>query len=453
MSRRIHLVGIGGAGLSAIARVLLERGEIVSGSDRQVSNFAQALERDGVTVVYEHAPANIEGAELVIASSAVPPDNPELVAARQAGIPVLGREAFLGELTSGYHTIAVAGTHGKTTTTGLIAWLLSKADLDPSYVVGGVLTNLGRNAHAGSGPHFVIEADEYDRAFLGLNPDLAVITNIEHDHPDCFPTEADVLAAFNAFVERVREKILVCGDDPHAAALERAGLQRASYGLGRQNDWRAEDVRPNVAGGSDFLLTQNGRVLGLMRTRLPGEHNVRNAVAGLAVALEMGVPLSAARQSLTEYSGSARRFELLGQEAGITVIDDYAHHPTEIRATLAAARARYPQAQVWALFQPHTYSRTRALIAPLAQAFGDADRVLVSEVFAAREKVDPAFGGRQVAARLEHPAVEFVPDFEAALDILRREMKPGSVLVTLSAGDANEVGKRLLADLAKHGEE
>ncbi len=433
--------------MSAIARVLHERGEQVTGCDRQRSPYLRALESDGVVAYIGHDAAHVAGVDLLLVSSAVPTDNPEVVAARQAGIPVLRRQDFLPQLTAGHRTVAVAGTHGKTTTSALIAWLLLRAGLDPSFVVGGRMTDLGTNARAGQGSLFVIEADEYDRAFLGLQPAIAVITNVEHDHPDCYPTQASFRAAFEDFVARVREMIVVCADDPGAAALESGGIRKLTYGLSTQAEWRAEEVRPNTAGGMDFLLLQQGELLGIVRTRLPGEHNVRNTLAALAVSDALGVPFTLARDALTEFHGVGRRFQVVGQAGGVTVVDDYAHHPTEIRATLAAARARFPQAELWAVFQPHTYSRARTFIQEYREAFSDADHVIVLEVFAAREKPDPEWSGEAIASSIEHRDVRFIAGNEAAAQALQGLVAPGAVVVTLSAGDGNQVGDILLRHL------
>jgi len=451
MRRRVHIVGIGGAGLSAIARVLQERGETVTGSDQAVSPYAQALEEKGIPVHYGHAAENIQGADLVLVSSAIPESNPEVTAARRAGIPVLHRRDFLAELTSGLEVAAVAGTHGKTTTTSLIVWILAQAGRQPGFVLGGLPPDLGTNAAAGAGAEFVIEADEYDGAFLGLSPNLAVVTNVEHDHPDIYPTPADLEAAFREFVERVQDKLIVCLEDPVASTLGRSGLARETYGLATGADWRADEIRPNSAGGSDFLAWRGSLSLGLFRTRLPGRHNVLNALAAIASADWFGVAMPEIRQSLSGFHGVERRFEVLGEAAGIVVIDDYAHHPSEIRATLEAARERYPGHSIWAVFQPHTYSRARALLDGFAQAFSAAQHVVVTEVYASRESPDPTMGGRILAERILHPEVHFAPDLEAASAHILARLVPPAVVVTLSAGDANAVGRSVLEALSAGG--
>lgn len=452
MSRRVHLVGIGGTGMSAIARVLAERGEDVSGSDRAPSEYSRALEEIGVTVRYGHAAENIAGAELVLISSAVAPDNPEVLAAKAAGIPVQRREAFFQELTAGNQVIAVAGTHGKSTTTGLIAWILDRAGLQPSFIVGGLLTDFASNARSGAGKPFVIEADEYDRAFLGLRPSVAVVTSVEHDHPDYYPTPESFRQAFSEFAGQVQDLLIVCADEPGAANLKPSGPVRWTYGITSEADWRAEEIRPNPAGGSDFLVLHQKGVLGLARTRLPGVHNVANALAALAVAHQLGVPFSETREALTSYHGVGRRFEIIGQAAGVTVVDDYAHHPTEIRATLAAARRRYPDGDIWAVFQPHTFSRTRTLLEDISTAFGDANHVVVTEIFASRETPDGTLCGSDVARRIQHADVRFAETLPEAAEVVGRGVRPGSIVITLSAGDGNQVGRMVLKRLQERDE-
>jgi len=452
MTRRVYFVGIGGAGLSAIAHVLHDRGEFVTGSDRAMSAYAHALEAAGVQIFLGHDHRHIPGADLVIASSAIPESNIELMAARQLGIPVLRRKAFLTELTADYETIAVAGTHGKTTTSGLIAWMLDRAGMDPSFIVGGLLGDFGANGKAGSGKYFVVEADEYDQAFLGLHPRIALVTNIEYDHPDCYPTEHALFEAFTQFINQVKDAFVVCITNPGAAALKANGLKRITYGIDTTADWHAEEIKPNMAGGMDFLALRRDELMGLIRTRLPGRHNVENALGAMAVADELGIPFAHMREALTSYHGAGQRFEILGESKGVTVVDDYAHHPTEIRATLSTARLRFPDAQIWAVFQPHTYSRIRALLAAYITAFHDADHVIITSVFAAREQPDGVITGEYLSKQVNHPDVKFMEDFSKLASYLYEQINPGDVVVTLSAGDANKVGKRLL-ELLEGGRE
>ena len=447
MRRRVHVVGIGGSGLSAIARVLHERGEIVTGSDQAANALSDALVRDGIPVVIGHRAENVAGADLVLVTSAVRQDNPEVAAARAAGIPVMRRENFLEELTAGLRTIAVAGTHGKTTTSSLVAWILRCAGRQPGYVLGGISPDLVGNAAAGGGSIFVIEADEYDRAFLGLHPSLGLITNVEYDHPDVFPSRLDYRQAFEAFLELIQDRLIVCREDPVAAELARAGLARETYGLSAQADWYAEEIRPNSAGGSDFLAFHAGASLGLMRTRLPGRHNVLNALAAMAAVVDFDIAPPDLRQALTEFRGVQRRFTIAGEAGEVTVIDDYAHHPSEVQATLDAVRGRYPGREVWAVFQPHTYSRLRALAPDFAQAFAGADHVVVTGVFASREQPLPGIDAAWLAGQIAHDDVQPAEALDEAARLVLARLRPPAVVVTLSAGDGNRVGEIVLEAL------
>jgi UDP-N-acetylmuramate--alanine ligase len=452
MNTHVHLVGIGGAGLSGIAKVLMERGVKVTGSDREASPYTQSLIGAGISVSLEHAASNIAGAELLLASSAIPEDNPEIMAANQAGIPVKNRRDYLGELTEGYRTIAIAGTHGKTTTTGMLAWLLDQTSRSPTFIAGGMLRDLDTNASVGSSDLFLIEADEYEQTFLGLNPEIAVVTNVEHDHPDTYPTEAEMVMAFEQFSAQVAKTLIVCADDPGARTLAQDHHDRTNYGTEESAEWRAVEIHANNLGGSDFDVLRSQTEIGTATLQLPGVHNIRNALAAIVVMDTLGVGLEALQPHLPRYSGVSRRFELLGQARGVTVIDDYAHHPSEIRATLRAARDRYPQHSITAVFQPHTYSRSRVLIEELSGSFTDADHVIVTEVFAAREQPDPAFGGTQIAERILQEDVQFIPDLEQAADYLLRRLGENDVLITLSAGDGNLVARLVLKGLEAQGE-
>jgi UDP-N-acetylmuramate--alanine ligase len=448
--KHVHLVGIGGAGLSAIARVLLEQGAEVSGSDLVVSPIAGALARDGVRVFAGHREGNVNGADVVVVSSAVPASNGEVQAALAAGIPVLRRSEFLGQMMNGYTGVAVAGTHGKTTTTAMITSILLAAGREPTFIVGGVIAGLEVNARAGNGSLFVVEADEYDRTFLGLSPTVAVVTIVEHDHPDCYPTFAEYRAAFDEFVNLVPPDglLVVCWDDPVARELgerRRArGFPVAFFGLGEGAEWRAEDVRPNFAGGVDFLATCQEEMLGLLRLRVPGSHNASNATAALAVAAFFDVPFRTTRGALTEFRGTERRFEVKGEASGVVVVDDYAHHPTEIRATLEAARERFSQQSLWAVWQPHTYSRTKALMGEFAGAFEAADHVVVLPIYASRETDTLGVSSADVVAAMGHLDIRLARSMEEAVVWLGTEVRPGDVVLTLGAGDGDKVGEWLL---------
>jgi len=451
----VHLIGIAGSGLSAIARVLAGSGYTVSGSDRQASPFLKGLREAGVQVRLGHSPENVSGADLVVRSSAIGDDNVEVQAARAAGIPVLKRADFLGQLMEERTGIAVAGTHGKTTTTAMIAWMLYSLEQDPSFIIGGLLRNLDTNARAGKGQAFVIEADEYDRMFLGLRPKIAVVTNVEYDHPDCYASPEDYHQAFVAFTGRLAPGgvLLACGDHPGSVRLyeeaSRSDLRAFMYGIENPAcHYHAKDLTPNPEGGLSFeFAIDNSPVTVRVTLQVPGRHNVLNALAALAVAHHLGLSLDEAAQSLVLYQGAGRRFEVRGEAGRVTVIDDYAHHPTEIKATLSAARDRYPGQELWVVWQPHTYSRTQTLFDEFASAFEDADHVLVTEVYAAREPVSNEFSARQIVPAMEHPDAHFVPGIEEATLYLLDHLHPGNVLLVLSAGDADQISERVLASL------
>ncbi len=455
----IHLVGIGGAGLSAIARVLLQRGMRVSGSDRQASAATAELAELGADIFVGHDAAHIRGAHLVLISSAVPATNPEVAAAQVAGIPVVKREQFLGPLMDGHLSICVAGTHGKTTTSAMLAALLDALGAEPSFIVGSTVLALGAAARAGRfGGPFVIEADEYDHMFLGLQPDIAVITNVEWDHVDCYPKIENFQQAFVQFAGLVRPggAVVFCGDDPGCRALHATAanedVQWVSYGLHAGNGWRADAIQTNPAGGVDFDILRGEKPLGRLSLTLSGEHNVQNALAALAAAALGGYDVFCMPRENLKFSrifaGTKRRLESIGVHYGIIVVDDYAHHPTEVRATLSAARQRFPRRPVWVLFQPHTYSRTRALLDEFRNSFENADHVLITDIYAAREHDPGDISALDVVRTLKHhPDARYAGDLDAATRLLLAELAPGDVLITLGAGDGDLVGRQVLAAL------
>jgi UDP-N-acetylmuramate--alanine ligase len=458
---RVHFIGIGGSGLSAIARLLLERGDTVTGSDRVLSPFASELQKLGVNVYVGHHPRNVTGADFVIRSSAIPDNNPEVLAAQAAKIPVYKRVDFLGQLMTDKTGIAVAGTHGKTTTTAMIAWVLSELGRDPSFIVGSTVKDLGANARAGEGKAFVIEADEYDRMFLGLKPQIEIVTNIEHDHPDCYPTFEDMFAAFESFVDLLPADgtLIVCADDSGATSLinhaRKNGVAVVGYALHgdltiNSPNWiQARSLTPNELGGYRFQVLSNlsgANTSTKVDLQVPGEHNVRNALAALAVIQLLGMSSQQAAEALARFSGTGRRFEIRGEVNGITVIDDYAHHPTEIKATLAAARTRYPERRIWAVWQPHTYTRTRTLFTEFSRAFKDADEVIVSEVYASREPKQD-FTSAEVVSAMPHASARYIGTLKEISHYLIKHLEPGDVLLVLSAGDADQISTDVLAGL------
>jgi UDP-N-acetylmuramate--alanine ligase len=450
----IHLIGIGGAGLSAIATVLLQQNHSVTGSDQRASAATRRLEQQGITVFIGQRPENLaDSIDVVVISSAIATDNPELVAARSRGLRVVKRAEWLGEMMSGYNGIAIAGTHGKTTTTAMTAFLLRQAGLDPTFIVGGFVPQINTNAAAGTGPAFVIEADEYDYMFLGLRPTTAVITIVEWDHPDIFTQPEDLWRAFTRFVTLIPEEgmLIGCGDAPGVKkVLTGARGQVVTYGFNRDNDWQATDPQPNQKGGSDFQIS--GPTLKQpvpVSLSVPGRHNILNALAALIVAHQQGMAPAEAAAILGAFQGVDRRFQVLGETGGITVIDDYAHHPTEIKATLAAARSRFPNHTIWAVFQPHTFSRTRTLLADTAGAFGDADRVAVLDIYPAREQDDGSVHSRNVVDRMDHEQAEYIGSVTEAVGILPSVLEAPAVLITLGAGDSHLVAEHVLATLKK----
>jgi UDP-N-acetylmuramate--alanine ligase len=464
---RYHIVGIAGAGMSAIAHVLLDQGHSVSGSDMQRNALADALAARGAQVVLGHDAAHVVGADALVVTSAARPDHVEIAAARARGTPVLKRADLWREWSARRDVIAVAGTHGKTTTTAMIALGLTKAGLAPGFLIGGEVPDLGRNAQWGDErAPLVVEADEYDRTFLSLAPKIAVITNVEWDHVDIYPSQAGYDDAFRAFAATVprAENLIVCGDDAGALRVAAEWPQATQYGIDDEVardpvscrrallDWMAAGAQAE-AGGTAFQVwrydrgTFATRSLGMARIQLHGAHNVRNALAALAAVTQSGVAPSIALQALAEYRGARRRFELKGEAGGVTVVDDYAHHPAEVRATLAAARSRYPGRRIVAYLQPHTYSRTRALLGEWASAFGDADLVVVGDIYAARERDTLGIDAAALARAIDHPNAYAAGGMEHAVAELLGVLKPGDVLLTLGAGDGYKVGERVLAQL------
>jgi UDP-N-acetylmuramate--alanine ligase len=458
----VHFIGIGGSGLSAIARLLRESGYTVTGSDRALSSFAEDLQAAGVRIHIGHHPRNVQGADWVVRSSAVPDDNPEVKAAEMAGKPVYKRADFLGKLMESKTGIAVAGTHGKTTTTAMLAFVLTEMGRNPSFIVGGMLKNYGVNARAGGGDLFIIEADEYDRMFLGLRPRIEVITNVEHDHPDCYPTYEEMFSAFESFIALLPPNgtLVASIEDAGSAALlnnaRHLGQRVVAYTL--QGDmtiqathWiQARNIKPNERGGFDFEATTNfGEVESAkVSLQVPGEHNVRNALAALGVIATLKLSIKDAAIALRRFAGAGRRFDVQGEANGVLVIDDYAHHPTEIRATLAAARARYPKRRLWAVWQPHTYSRTKALYQQFVEAFKDADEVIVTEVFAAREPKED-FSSQDLVKAMKRPSARFLATTEDATEFLLKYARKNDVVLVLSAGDADQISEDLLSALDK----
>jgi UDP-N-acetylmuramate--alanine ligase len=448
--KHIHLIGIGGTGISSIARVLIERGYVVTGSDRTLSPLALDLMIHGAHIYEGHDPANIKGADLVVRSSAIPDNNVEVIAAVAAGIPVLKRSDFLASLMKDQVAITVAGSHGKTTTTTLMAYTLNRMGLDPSYIIGGVSKDLSNSAHAGKGVYFVIEADEYDRMFLGLCPHIAIVTNVEYDHPDCYPTPALYREAFAEFVKLLPEDglLVVCKDDEHASKLVGAvqpGTRVVTFGYSDGADYQAVNAAPNSVGGFDFDVIDHftNTTLAHVSLQIPGMHNARNSIAILAAIHELGFPVDKAAANLSKFTGTGRRFDVIGEADGVTIVDDYAHHPSKISATLAAARARYPKRRLVTVWQPHTYSRTRTLESDFIRSLQGSDLTLVTEIYAAREPKED-YSSADLVKKMPGKDVYYCKTLDDAVSTLTAKLQPGDVLLVLSAGDADQICKRML---------
>jgi UDP-N-acetylmuramate--alanine ligase len=451
----VHLLGIGGAGLSAIAKVLLEMGLRVSGSDRQISAVTRQLVKDGATVFPRQKAENLtelapeQHPDVVLISSAIDANNPEFQAAKALDLPIVKRAQFLPVLLAHRDVIAIAGTHGKSTTTSMIVKILTDANLAPGYIVGADLPGQG-SASAGSSSYFVIEADEYDRMFHGLYPKVAVVTNVEWDHPDCYPTPASFRKAFRQFVDNVeREGLIVsCGDDEGAERLREHAFTRGprwiTYGLAEQADIRATNLRPMAGHGYCADLVWWNAPTGKLELAVPGLHNIYNALAALAATRWCNVTSDAALASLAEFQGVERRFEVKGEIGGVVVIDDYAHHPTEIAATLAAARQRFPGRPIWAIFQPHTFSRTHRMLYRMGESFEEADHVIVTDIFAAREADDGSVHADELVIASPHPDIQHIAFLEEVSAYLVDHVQPGEVIITLGAGDSYRIGEQFL---------
>jgi UDP-N-acetylmuramate--alanine ligase len=446
---RVHFVGVGGAGMSAIAKVLIERGVKVSGSDLKESRSATMLAAMGCDVHIGHDEKHVEGASIVVVSSAIPGSNPELRSAREQGLTVLTRGEALAELLSVGRSIVVAGTHGKTTTTSMVVAIFRNADLDPTYLVGGGLNDVGTNARFGLGEWALAESDESDGSFLLLAPTVAVVTNVEADHIDHWPSMEEIREAFGSFLRSTRPEgaIVVPSDDEDL--LERAGAtERRVRTFGPGGDVSADEVSGTIS-GSTFVVVAGGR-RARASLQVPGAHNVSNALAAIAAALEAGVDLEEAVSGIGAFHGVERRFQVRGEAGGVTVIDDYAHHPTEVAATIETARPG-PWRRVVAVFQPHRYSRTAAFADDFGRAFAYADRVVITDVYGAGEQPVPGVTGKLIAdaacTSLPGRPVAYLPHRGELIEYLRRSLVSGDLLLTMGAGDVTTVGEQIMKQL------
>jgi UDP-N-acetylmuramate--alanine ligase len=456
--RQIHMVGIGGIGMSSIAEVLLNRGYDVTGSDLETSDTTERLEEHGATVYEGHAAEQVGAADVVVYSSAIDPnENPETQEAERRRISLIPRAEMLGELIRMKYGVGVAGTHGKTTTTSMAGLVVAEGGFDPTVIVGGKVTAFGSSAVTGEGDVIVIEADEYDRTFLRLTPSVAVITNIEEDHLDVYEDLDAIKEAFTQYANSVPffGAAILCLDDPNVQAIVGDVERRViTYGTTRQAEVRAENVRRDGLQTRFDVLKRDER-LGEVELQVPGMHNLRNALAAVAVGLELEIDFDEIREGLAGFTGVRRRFETIGEANDVIVLDDYAHHPTEIRATLDAASQGYPDRRIVAVFQPHLYSRTRDFLDDFARSFFETDLLVLTDVYGAREEPIEGVDGRRLADRAEqfgHRAVRYVPDKTDLPGELLDVTRPGDVVLMLGAGDIWRYS-RTFVDLLSENEE
>lgn len=451
----IHFIGIGGAGMSAIAYVLIKRGYDVSGSDLNAGHMSAHLAQEGAMVYMGHAACQVDDAEAVVISTAIHQDNPELMAARKRNIPVLHRSDVLAAIMNAADGVAVAGAHGKTTTSAMISCIASESGIDPTVIIGGEVSSLGGNARNGAGRFVVAEADESDGSFLKLQPYLAVVTNIEDDHLDHYGTEENIYQAFKQFVGNIKEggKVILCFDNPKVRRLatETAGAV-ITYGVeGEGADYIAKNIAYGVSGTS-YDLYYKGEYLTHVELAVPGRHNVLNSMGAFAAAREMGIGVESILASLKKFGGAKRRFETKGKAGGVWVVDDYAHHPTEIGVTLKAARQTQPK-RLLCVFQPHRYTRTKLLFDEFCQCFTDCDQLILTDIYAASEEPIPGVSSMHLAEGIKAATgqdVLYIGKLAKAEEYLEREVRPGDLVMTIGAGDVFKIGEELVRELERN---
>lgn len=446
----IYFIGIGGISMSGLAEILASRGHQVSGTDVKETAVTKHLQSLGIHINFGHRAENItDDITLVVYTAAIHDDNPELRAAHEKGIRIMDRAHLLGQIMDEYHdSVAVSGTHGKTTTTSMVSEILLAAEKDPTITVGGILPTIGSNLRIGNSPYFVAEACEYFDSFLQFNPFIAIILNVESDHLDYFKTLENIRRSFHAFAQRVPDKgLLVISEKIDNVEELTDGLtcHVETFGLSEKANWRAENIVHEADGRNSFDVYHNGAFFTTIHLHIPGEHNITNALAAIAASAFLGAAPEDCVKGLHHYTGTERRFQLKGKKDGITVIDDYAHHPTEIKAALAAAQ-NVQHNTTWCVFQPHTFSRTRFLFDEFGEAFGDADEIIIADIFAARETDDGTVSAAQLAERIAQTgkSARYVGDFAAIEAYLREHCKSGDLLMTVGAGDVYKIGENFL---------
>ena len=450
IGKRVHFIGIGGAGMSGLARIALSHGIKVSGSDAKDSNVIVALTALGANVLVGHKSENVDGADLVVFSTAISENNPERLRAIELGIPIIARATALALLMSESKSVAVAGTHGKTTTSSMLTVALQATGADPSFAIGGTITASGSNAHRGTGEFFVAEADESDGSFIAYHPYGAIITNIEHDHVDYFADESAVFEVFNDFIETIASDgfLIYCNDDKGSRKLGSTvtKIRTFTYGTSPDSDLVIDQVTLLPLGSSGRAIW-HGKVIGKLELNVPGHHNLMNAAAALATGVVLDQAPNEMIDGLATFKGAGRRFEIKGTVNGIRVIDDYGHHPTEIEVTLTAARRFAGDGRLIVIFQPHRYSRTKAFIDNFATTLDLADEVIVLEIYAASEKLIAGISSEAIVEKMSNG--RFIPNFMEAVETVVKSAKPGDVIITLGAGDVSSLAPIIVEELAK----
>jgi UDP-N-acetylmuramate--alanine ligase len=447
--KHLHFVGIGGARLSGLAKLYLDRGCSISGSDWQESKVIRSLAEKGIKINIGHQASNIDGADLVIYTNAVGNENPEVNEAKRRGIPLLEGAELLGNLMEEVgRGVAIAGTHGKTTTSAMTALLLTNGGIDPTVLIGGEVNAFHGNHRSGKSAYMVVEACEFKRSFLHLKPTIELITNIDWDHPDCFPTLGHVIQTFQDFVDLLPPDgtLLVWGDDTNAIHLQqRFPGKCVTFGYQSHFDWSVSEVEPVPPVGIKAKLNYKGKPQGGLELIIPGRHNLQNALGALSIGMELGVGLDSALKTLGSFSGVHRRFERVGEYRGTLVVDDYAHHPAAVRTTLAAARQGF-KGKIWCVFQPHLYSRTRYLLDEFAKSFTDADELVLADIYAAREKDPGDISSADLAKAVGkyQPNVKYLGQFDRILNYLTDSVQPGDLVITMGAGDVWKIGEQLV---------
>lgn len=448
--RHIHFIGIGGISMSGLAEILIERGYLISGSDLKLSALTRRLEEKGAVIHQGHSGQNINGADLIVYTAAVKDDNPELAEAKKQNIPHMDRATLLGQIMETFpFAIGVAGAHGKTTATSMLSIMMSHADLDPTILVGGELDEIGGNVKTGESEYFITEACEYMDSFLKFHPFMAIILNIDEDHLDYFK---DINQIYQSFVDYARlvpksGYVISNGDDPLAVKLmKEVDCNTISFGIDHPCDFTAVDITYNSKGHSTFSVKNNGEIIGQFTLRVPGKHNIYNALSAIAACHTMGVPSEKMQEALHSYGGTHRRFEVKGEAPNqAVVVDDYAHHPTEIKATIKAAQ-NYPHNRLWCIFQPHTYTRTKKLFDEFTEAFYGVDFLILADIYAAREKDTGDISSKMLADAISEKGINvtYIPEFSQIIDDIRKHSQPGDLIITMGAGNVYEIGDALL---------